>query len=45
MKAMNKDKYFIKLVREKGLELGGEKWEGLKKKNFAPKQKRKGKKH
>lgn len=43
-KLMEKDKGFQRLVKEKALELGEERWEGLKKKSFAPKQKKKGKK-
>ncbi|XRM43927.1 hypothetical protein ABZX51_007083 [Aspergillus tubingensis] len=40
LKLMEKDKDFAKVVEEKGLNLRGEIWGGLKKKSFAPKNKR-----
>ncbi|KAL4894009.1 hypothetical protein BDV59DRAFT_192784 [Aspergillus ambiguus] len=36
---LEKDQRFLHLVNTKGLELDGEKWEGLPAKSFAPKQK------
>ncbi|GKZ20925.1 hypothetical protein AbraIFM66951_003816 [Aspergillus brasiliensis] len=40
LKQLDKDKEFTKLVEQNGLDLGGESWGGLKKKSFAPKNKR-----
>ncbi|OOF93395.1 hypothetical protein ASPCADRAFT_7621 [Aspergillus carbonarius ITEM 5010] len=40
LKQMEKDKEFAALVEKKGLRLGREKWGGLKKKSFSPKNKK-----
>lgn len=44
LKTLEMDKLVLELVRTKGLDLGGERWDGLAGKSYAPKGKRKGKK-
>lgn len=42
-KRLSQDEYFLELLDTGGLKLGDRKWDGLQKKSFAPKDKKKGK--